>query len=140
MPQSRASLVLLAPLADVWSYVSDPHHLADWWPGLGAVEPDRRGFAAGARWRVRSAEPSLLRRAEADETLLVTVVEPASRFAFELVRARVRVELSLAAAGADRTLAELRVQEPFTLGFSRGRRAKEALDRLYDLVQTAATR
>jgi hypothetical protein len=137
MPTSRASLELLAPVEDVWEYVSEPHHFADWWQGIGAVEPDRRGFAEGARWRVRSAEPSLLRRAEAEDTLLVRAVEPSSRFGFELVRARIRAELVLRPAG-ERTEAELQVEERFALGFSRGRRAKDALERLYDLVQTGA--
>ena len=137
MPTSRTSLELLAPVEDVWEYVSEPHHLADWWPGIGAVEPDRRGFAVGARWRVRFAEPSLLRRAEAEDTLLVAVIEPPARFAFELVRTRIRAVLVLRPAG-ERTEAELHVEEPFALGFSRGRRAKEALDRLYDLLQTGA--
>jgi uncharacterized protein YndB with AHSA1/START domain len=139
MAASRASLELLAPVEDVWAYVSEPHHLADWWPGIGAVEADRRGFSAGARWRVRFAEPSLLRRAEAEDTVLVTAVEPSARFAFELVRARVRADLTLRPSGS-RTQAALRVEEPFTLGFSRGRRAMDALDRLYDLVQTGAAR
>jgi uncharacterized protein YndB with AHSA1/START domain len=139
MASSRASLELLAPIEDVWRYVSEPHHLADWWAGVDAVEPDRRGFADGARWRVRSAEPSLLRRAEAQDTLVVTAVEHSSRFAFELVRAKVHAELALVRTTPERTMAELRVEEPFTLGFSRGRRSKDALARLYDLVQTGAT-
>ena len=138
MPTSRASIELLAPVDDVWSYLAEPYHLADWWPGIGTIEPDRRGFATGARWSVRSREPSLLRRAEAEDTLLVTAVEPRTRFVFELVRAKTRAELVLAPADASRTRAELRIEEPFTLGFARRRRAQDALDRLYDLVQTGA--
>jgi hypothetical protein len=139
MATSTASTVLLAPLEDIWSYLAEPYNLADWWPGVAAVEPDRRGFARGARWRVRTSEPSLLRRADEEDTLLVTEVEPASRFAFELVRARTRVTLELAPAHGKRTQAELRIEEPFSFGFSRGRRAKEALTRLHDLLQTGAT-
>jgi uncharacterized protein YndB with AHSA1/START domain len=139
MPTSTASIELIAPVNDVWSYLAEPYHFADWWPGIGTVEPDRRGFATGARWSVRSSEPSLFRRAEAEDTLLVTAVEPTTRFAFELVRAKTRAELVLAPADASRTRAELGIEEPFTLGFSRGRRAQDALDRLYDLVQTGAT-
>ena len=138
MPVSQASVELLAPVGDVWRYLSEPYHLADWWPGVGTVEPDRRGLAHGARWSVRTSEASLFHRAEAEDTLLVTTVEPESRFAFELVRAKIRAELTLAPAAGDRTRAELRVHERFSLGFSRGRRAKDALDRLYDLVQTGA--
>jgi len=139
MAASTASTVLLASLEDVWSYLAEPYNLADWWPGVAAVEPDRRGFARGARWRVRTSEASLLRRANDDDTLLVTDVEPVSRFAFELVRARTRVMLDLSPAEGNRTQAELRIEEPFSFGFSRGRRAREALTRLHDLLQTGGT-
>lgn len=138
MPISRASTVLLAPPEDVWAFVCQPHNVADWWPGIASVEPDRKGFTAGARWRVRTREASLFRRAESEDTLLVAVVEPPSKVAFELARARVRAELTLAPAGSDGTRAELRVEEPFSLSFTRGRLAQDALDRLYDLVQTGA--
>ena len=39
--------------ADVWGFLAEPYHLSDWWPGIVGVEPDRRGFAPGARWKVR---------------------------------------------------------------------------------------
>jgi uncharacterized protein YndB with AHSA1/START domain len=138
MPMSRASTEVLAPIGDVWAYLAEPYNLADWWPNVGTVEPDRRGFAQGARWRVRTSEASLFRRAEAEDTLVVLAVEPEARFAFELARAKVRVDLTLATAGASRTLAELHVDEPFTISFTRGKLAKIALDRLHDLVQTGA--
>ena len=136
---SRASSELLAPLDDVWAFVSEPYNLADWWPGIATVEPDRRGFAAGARWRVRRREASLFRRAESEDTLLVTAAEPSARFAFELARARVRADLALVPVAGRRTRADLRAWEPFTLSFTRGRLAKDALDRLFDLVQTGAS-
>jgi uncharacterized protein YndB with AHSA1/START domain len=135
MPTARAARELLAAPEDVWRYLAEPHHLPDWWPRLGTVEPDRRGVAAGARWRVRSREPSLFRRAEAEDTLLVTAADPATRLAFELVRAKLKVELSLAPAGPARTAAELRVSGPLLLGFSRSL-PKDALARLHDLCQT----
>src|SRR4029453_8483149 len=57
MARVDASRTLLAPRDDVWSLLSEPHHLADWWPGYRAVRPDRRGVAEGARWTgVRSPE------------------------------------------------------------------------------------
>jgi uncharacterized protein YndB with AHSA1/START domain len=135
MPTARAERELLASPNDVWRYLAEPHHLADWWPRLGTVEPDRRGVAAGARWRVRSSEPTLFRRAEAEDTLLVTVADPAARLAFELVRAKVKADLSLERAGPDRTAARLEVSGPLLLGFSRSL-PRDALDRLYDLCQT----
>lgn len=137
--RSHASVELLASSEEVAAFLAEPHNLADWWPGLGAVEPDQRGFAEGARWKVRTRQASLFRRAEAEDTLLVTAAAPETRFAFELVRAKVKVDLRLAPAGLGRTSADLRVEGPLSLGFRRGRRAKDALGRLYDLVQTGAT-
>ncbi|HWQ22614.1 MAG TPA: SRPBCC domain-containing protein [Gaiellaceae bacterium] len=138
MPRSRAELELAAPPGDVWRFLAEPRHLADWWPNLATVEPDRRGLAVGARWRVRSREPTLFRRAYAEDTLLVTVVEPERRFAFELARTRLRAELALAPAGEGRTRAALEVSGPLLVGFSRSL-AKDALARLYALCQTAAS-
>ena len=48
----EARALLLAPPEDVWRLLAEPYHLPDWWPGYQGVEPDRRGLAAGARWRV----------------------------------------------------------------------------------------
>jgi uncharacterized protein YndB with AHSA1/START domain len=137
MPASRAQRELLASPEDVWAFLAEPYHLPDWWPGLAAVEPDRRGVAVGARWRVRSRGATLLRRAEAEDTLLVTAADPGERLAFELVRAKVRADLELRPAGTGRTRSELNVSGPLVLAFSRSM-AKDALARLHDLCQTAA--
>ena len=48
--------MLLAARSDVWSFLAEPHHLADWWPRIRGVQPDRRGFAPGARWGVMTLE------------------------------------------------------------------------------------
>ena len=138
MATMRASRELLAPPEDVWGFLSELRHLADWWPGVAAVELDRRGVAAGARWKVRSRGATLFRRRHAEDTLVVTAATPMARFAFELARARVKADLLLQPAGPGRTSAELRVEEPFSFGFRRGRRAADALARLHDLVQAAA--
>lgn len=137
MPVARASRELLAPPEDVWRFVEEPRLLADWWPGVGAVEPDRRGLAQGARWRVRRRESTLFRNAEAEDTLVVTAAEPARRFGFELVQARLRVELALAPSGVEGTRADLAVDGPLLVGFSRSL-PRNALTRLHDLCQTAA--
>jgi hypothetical protein len=72
-----ASLELLAPRADVWAFVAEPYHLTDWWPGLTGVEPDRLGFAPGARWKAIVRVRSLLLGSQRKETLLlVKAVEP----------------------------------------------------------------
>lgn len=138
MPSTRASVELLAGPDDVWRFLAEPRHLADWWPNLVSVEPDRLGLSAGARWRISSHQATLLRRADSEDTLLVVAADPGSRVAFEFVRSRLRAELTLTPAGLDRTQAELRVTGPLMLGFSRNI-AKVALTRLHSLVQTAAT-
>jgi hypothetical protein len=138
LPTARAERELLAPPEDVWAFLAEPFHLSDWWPGLGGVEPDRRGVSVGARWRVRRREASLLRNSEAEDTLLVTAAEPRRRLAFDLVGARIHADLALATSGFDRTLARLVVEGPLMLAFSRSL-PKSALARLHDLCQTAAS-
>jgi len=129
---------LLAPPEDVWTFVSEPRHLAAWWPGLADVRPDRRGLAPGSRWQLaRGPEASLLHRARAQETLVVTDVEPLRCFAFELVDERTRARLDLLADEAGRTLGRLEVEAPLLVG-SRRTLPRQALKRLYDLCQTAA--
>jgi uncharacterized protein YndB with AHSA1/START domain len=138
MPKYVATRELLAPRADVWRFLSEPYHLPDWWPGIGGLEPDRRGFAPGARWQlVGENRPSLFRKPNMSGTLLVLAVEPYERFAFHLTGERLDVELRLSAPAPDRTLAELSVQGPALIGL-KGSLPKRALTRLHALCQTAA--
>ena len=131
---------LLAPPEDVWTFVAEPRHLAVWWPGLADVRPDGRGLATGARWQVaRGPAAGLLHRPSAQETLLVTEVEPRRRFAFELVGERTRARLDLRPDGARRTVGRLEVEAALLVGPRRSL-PREALKRLYDLCQTAADR
>ncbi len=148
MPRYAADRVLLAPVDDVWAFLAEPYNLADWWPGVSGIEPDRRGLAPGARWRVRASDvlPSrpllpfvgagLFARPGAAGVLLVTDVVPGRRIAFQLVSERIDVELELEPADAARTKVALVVEA----GWGRLRRSfpHRALARLYDLVQTAA--
>jgi uncharacterized protein YndB with AHSA1/START domain len=131
---STATRELLAPRADVWGFFAEPYHLSDWWPGILGVEPDRRGFAPGARWKVRVHSTNVILGRKVGETmLLVHEVEPFERWRWELVDPKLDVELRLEAAGPDRTIVTCTAS---------GRRRKlpaDALQRLYDLVQTAAS-
>jgi uncharacterized protein YndB with AHSA1/START domain len=130
---SEASLELLAPRADVWAFVAEPYHLTDWWPGLTGVEPDRLGFAPGARWKAIVRVRNVLLGSQRKETLLlVKTVEPYERFAFHVLATRLDAEVRLQALAPDRT----RV----TVTASRGGSSlpRTAVKRLYDLVQTAA--
>jgi uncharacterized protein YndB with AHSA1/START domain len=134
----RAKRELLAPPEDVWAFVSEPHNLADWWPGIAAVHPDRRGTARGARWKLtRTGLPSLFRKAGAGEGLLVTEARDRSRFAFQLPEDRLEVIVTLEPHAHDRTLAEVVVAGPILWG-TRRLLARHALGRIYDLCQTSA--
>jgi hypothetical protein len=119
----------------VWGFVAEPYHLSDWWPGISGVEPDRRGLAPGARWKVQG--PSYLRKSETPAVLVVHAVEPMRRFSFELLRERLAVELELAPEGPSRTRAVLTIEGRVLFG-PRKVLGKQALMRLYDLIQTAA--
>ena len=138
MPQVVAARELLASRQDVWAFLAEPRHLADWWPGIAAVEPDRRGLAAGARWQIHgSSRPSLFRRPNPTGTLLVLAAARPERIAFQLTGERMDVELRLDAPTADRTIATLSVSGPWLIGLGRSF-PRRALARLHTLVQTAA--
>jgi uncharacterized protein YndB with AHSA1/START domain len=136
VPTGRAEKELLAPPADVWAFLAEPHHFADWWPGIAAVEPDRRGVSAGARWRVRASEPGWFRKDDAGDTLVVVAADPEQRFSFELVGRKLRAELLLDPARDRHTTATLTVRQPWPA--SPKGLARDAVSRLHDLCQTAA--
>ena len=134
--RSQAAQELLAPLEDVWSFVSEPYNFSDWWPGLAAVRPDRRGFGEGARWTlVQGSEPSLFQKPGAPRLLVVTGIDPYKRFAFHFPRDRLDAELLLESLGHDHTQAQLTIGGPLLL--LRRSLARRVLQRLYDLIQTA---
>ena len=138
MPRVEATRELLAPREDVWRVISEPYQLPDWWPGIGGLEPDRRGFAPGARWHVVGENrPSFFRKPNMSGTLLVLAVEPYERFAFHLTGERIDVELRLSVQERSRTLARLAVEGPALIGLRRSLPEK-ALARLHALCQTAA--
>ena len=105
---------------------------------VACLQPDRRGFAAGARWRVLGENrPSLMRKPNMSGTLVVLAVERYERFAFQPTGERLDVELRLSEPQPGRTLARLRVSGPMLIGLKRSLPGK-ALGRLHALVQTAA--
>ena len=127
---AEASLELLAPREDVWRFLAEPYHLSDWWPGITGVEPDRRGFAPGARWKVHATKRNVFTGARSVETmLLVREIDLYERWSFHVLEPALDAEIRLRATAEDRTLV--------TVGVSRGD-AKVAVKRLYDLMQTAA--
>jgi uncharacterized protein YndB with AHSA1/START domain len=129
---------LLASRRDVWAFIAEPHHFADWWPGVAAVRPDRRGFAEGARWEVvGSVRPTLLRHAASSGMLQVRAIEPLERVVFYLTGDHLELELRLQATAEERTLATLTVDGTYMWGMNRAL-PRRALSRLHALCQTAA--
>jgi uncharacterized protein YndB with AHSA1/START domain len=138
MPQASASRLLLAPREDVWAFIAEPHHFSDWWPGIAGVQPDRRGFAEGARWDIHGHDrPTLLRRATSSGKLLVRGVQHPTRFAWTLTGDHIDAELRLEEQEPGRTVATLVVEAPWLYGFSRAL-PRRALTRLHALCQTGA--
>jgi hypothetical protein len=160
----EASRELLASRDDVWRFLAEPHHLPDWWPGITAVGPDRRGFATGARWDVMLVEGAVgglgasraaIRRASGSRvsaTLLVTGVALYEEWSWRLIRrgrsvrtfAPIDVMIRLKWVDQSRTLVTVSVHATDSVSrlLFRSRdesTARTAVNRLYDLVQTAAT-
>ena len=127
---SEATLELLAPREDVWAFLAEPYHLSDWWPGITGVEPDRRGCAPGARWKVLVTKRNGCVGPRPPATrLLIREIDPYERWTWHLLNPKTDVEIRLRSAGEARTAV--------TVTVSNGS-ADRALKRLYDLVQTAA--
>lgn len=140
MPAYSAARELLAPRGDVWAFIAEPNHLSDWWPGIKGVEPDRRGLAPGARWRIHGlGRPTYVvgRRPDVAGTLIFLDVRPPEFASWQFVQTRIDVELQLSERAPDRTRAQLTVSAPFLAGLRRSLPHK-ALTRLYALCQTAA--
>jgi uncharacterized protein YndB with AHSA1/START domain len=136
MPRYTAERLLLAPLDDVWDFLAEPYNLADWWPGIAGVEPDRHGLAAGARWKVVGpTQPGYFRRRQAMGTLVVLEVVPRNRIAFNLAADRIDADLTIHAEDERRTKASLVVDAPWLLGL-RGSLPSLALERLHSLLRT----
>jgi uncharacterized protein YndB with AHSA1/START domain len=128
---SEATLELLAPREDVWAFLAEPYHLSDWWPGITGVEPDRRGFAPGARWKVLGTKRNIFVGPRSTETmLLIREIDPYERWTWHLLNPKTDVEIRLRSVGDQRTAV--------TISVSTGS-ANAAVKRLFDLVQTAAT-
>ena len=130
---------LAAGRGDVWGFLAEPFHLADWLPGVAGVQPDRRGFSVGARWQIRGTRwtnPFTGRR-PMEQLLVVRAIDPYERFAFHLVADRLDVEVRLHALAPERTAVSVAIEGPWLLGGRRGL-ARRSVDRLHALLQTAA--
>jgi uncharacterized protein YndB with AHSA1/START domain len=139
LPRFAAKRTLLAPLDDVWDFLAEPYNLADWWPGVSGVEPDRRGLAPGARWKVVGpTSGSYFRKPMADGTLLVLDVQPRRRLAFQLTGDRIEAEVDLRPVDDASTEVTLVVDGPWLIGLRRAF-PRQALGRLYQLLRSGET-
>jgi hypothetical protein len=136
LPRYAADRVIVAPIDDVWSFLAEPYNLADWWPGVSGVEPDRRGLAPGARWKVIGPnQPSYFRRPQATGTLVVLDVSPLERIAFQLTGERIDADLRLRAIDERSTEVSLVVDGPWLVGLKRAF-PRRALARLHSILRT----
>lgn len=137
----EASRVLLASREDVWALLAEPYHLPDWWPGYTGVEPDRRGLAENARWRViRTRAPGFLRKPRGEGLIVIRRVVPARELAWHDVAQRLDAGVRLADEDGY-TRATVYVDGPAWRVLLEGARGlpPAAVSRLYDLCQTAAS-
>ena len=96
------------------------------------IESDRRGFAPGARWKVRLQTQNIFTGRRQRETMLIVgEIAQFERWTWHLLSEKLDVELRLQALAAERTLVTCTTS-------GRRRLPEPALQRLYDLVQTAA--
>ena len=140
--RAEASHEVLASRAEVWRFLAEPYHLADWWPTVSAVRPDARGFRQGARWEVAGpAAPTLFRKGGATGIAVVKTIELHERVVWILTADRLEVEVRLAALEPDRTLVTIAIEGTWRPeAFGRPRALPQAAAyRLYELVQTAAS-
>jgi uncharacterized protein YndB with AHSA1/START domain len=140
--RAEASHEVLASREDVWRFLAEPLHLADWWPTISAVRPDARGFREGARWDVIGpTSPTLFRKGGATGFAIVKTIELHERVVWSLTAERLDVEVRLGSLAPDRTLVRVAIEgawRPEALGRPRNL-PKVAAYRLYELVQTAAS-
>ena len=138
MPTYTAERELLAPREDVWAFLSEPTRLADWWPGIQGVHPDRRGLAPGARWQIhgRARSNALVGPKFSVPGMIVFLeVQRPAHVSWRFIDDKYDVELSLRESRPDRTLARLTVSGPIFGGLRRSI-PQRALTQLHALCQT----
>jgi uncharacterized protein YndB with AHSA1/START domain len=139
LPRYEAKRVLPATVDEVWEVLVQPERLAEWWPGIEAVDPGRRGLVPGGFWRVDGGrtKATFRRQPQTGGDLLVIEVVPRSRVVFQLLTERIDVELGLEPTEDDQAAATLVVEVPWLTGV-RKTYPSEALSKLAALVRTPA--
>jgi len=124
---------------DVWKLVSQPYHLADWWPGYAGAHPDRLGLAPNARWRItRNRTPGFLRRPGGEGLIVIKIVDPGLELAWYDMEQKLDAGLSLRNSPDGGTTARAWVDAPLWRLIVESARdlPKQAVARLHALCQT----
>ena len=104
MPTARRSRTIAASVDELWSVVSDPHHLPRWWPRVTRVEDVEDGafteVMTTSRGKVVRADFDLIEADAARRSLRWSQRVAGTPFARLLKSAETLVELA-PAAGAD---------------------------------------
>jgi hypothetical protein len=139
--REESARVLAASRPGVWAVVAESFHLPDWWPGYTGVEPDRRGLAEGARWKVvRSRRPGFLRRPHGTGLILIRRVAPGRELSWHDLGQKLDMGIRLEDEGGGGTKATAWVSGDWWRLLVEGARSlpTEALARLHDLCETAS--
>jgi uncharacterized protein YndB with AHSA1/START domain len=123
----------------VWTVLAEPERFAEWWPGVEAVDPGRRGLVPGGLWRIDGgrAKASFRRKPEMSGNLLLIEVVPRSKVVFQLMAEGVWVELELEPNEDGDAAATLVVEAPRFSGVGRAF-PSETLAQLAALVRPPA--
>jgi uncharacterized protein YndB with AHSA1/START domain len=104
MPTARRSRMIAASVDDLWSVVSDPHHLPRWWPRVTRVEDVEDGafteVMTTSRGKVVRADFDLIQNDTAGRSLTWSQRVEGTPFARLLKSAETVVELAPAAGAA----------------------------------------
>ncbi|HUB36749.1 MAG TPA: SRPBCC family protein, partial [Solirubrobacteraceae bacterium] len=104
MPTVSRTRTIPAPLPSLWETVSDPHHLARWWPRVVRVESVAEDafteVLSSSRGRLLRADFNLLHRTEDTHAIAWQQVVENTPFARLLKSARTSLSLAPASASA----------------------------------------
>jgi uncharacterized protein YndB with AHSA1/START domain len=155
MPKARRSRLILASRPAIWRVISDPHHLARWWPKVARVEGvQERKRGTGTVW-TKVLETSAGRQVRADFRCLYSKEPSAygwehevesSPFAKVLASSKLNIELSdrdggtLVRLEADQRLRGLSRLGGFMVRRATGTQLEQALDGLEGLFGEPAAK
>jgi uncharacterized protein YndB with AHSA1/START domain len=136
LPRYTARRVLPGTVDEVWTVLAEPERFAEWWPGVEAVDPGRRGLVPGGLWRIDGGpvKASFRRKPEVSGNLLVIEVVSRSKVVFQLMAGRMWVELELEPNEDDAAAATLVIEAPRFSGVGRAF-PSEVLSQLAALVR-----